>query len=144
MLTLNRKTVAQVADDGNNRPSSSSVAASQTNTPSQTSTTGINAATIAGMVIGAFTFGVVTFLVCLFWRRHRIAQPKSQGADLHPKGKGTSARMTQPVPWVARGDENIILIENPSPGLLKDEPLQTPATHSDYLSDAHSPDRQRQ
>lgn len=97
------------------------------------------------MVIGAFTFGVVTFLVCLFWHRHRIAQPKSQGADLHPKGKGTSARMTQPVPWVARGDENIILIENPiSPGLLKDEPLQTPATYSDHLSDAQSPDRQRQ
>jgi hypothetical protein len=122
-LTLNRKTVAQVPDDGSNRPSNSSVATSQTTTTPQANTTGINAGAIAGMVIGSFIFGVITFLVFLFWRRHRSAQAKSQGADLlHPKGKGASGRMTQPVPWAARGDENIILIENPSPGPQKDEP----------------------
>jgi len=120
MLTLNRKTVAQVPDDGNVRPPSSSAATSQTNAASQTNVTGISAAAVAGMIIGSFVFGIITFLACLFWRRHRIPQAKSQ----HPKGKGPSGRMTQPTPWVARGDENIIVIENPSPGLLKDGPLQ--------------------
>jgi len=128
-LTLNRKTVAQVPDDGNIRPSISSAATSQTTTTSQMNTTGINAAAIAGMVIGSFVFGVITFLVFLFWHRHRTAQAKSKGTDPpHPRGKGSLGRMAQPVPWAAHGDENIILIENPSPGPLKDEPLQTPPT----------------
>lgn len=121
ILTSNRKTVAQVPDDGNGPPPSSSAATSQTNAASQMNNTGINAAAVAGMIIGSFVFGIITFLACLFWRRHRIPQAKSQ----HPKGKGAPGLMTQPTPWVARGDENIIVIENASPGLLKDRPLQT-------------------
>lgn len=144
MPTSNRKTVAKVPDDGNNRQSSSSAAASQT-VPSQINNTGIKSAAVAGIVIGSFVFGVITFVAFLFLRRHRIAQAKSLkslDANPYPKGEGPSGRSTkQMIPWVARGDENVISIENPSPG-LQEEAYQTPPTPNDHSSNVHSQDKQ--
>jgi len=138
MLTSNRKTVAKVADDGNIQPSSSSAATSQMNSTSIS--TGINTAAVAGIVIGSFVFGILTFLVFLFWCHHRVAQDKSRGSNLYTRGKGSTGRMTQPMPWV---DENVVVIENPSPALQGDGSPQTPPTRSDH-SDTHSPEKQRQ
>lgn len=139
MLTLNRKTVAKVPDDGN-RTSSSSASASQTNVKFTASQTGVNAAAIAGISIGSFVIGVVTFLAFLFWRHYRIAQAKLHDANPHPKAEGSSGAVTQ----VTHNDESIIVIENPSPAPQKVEMHQTPLTRGDQASDSHIPDEQHQ
>lgn len=139
MLMLNRKTVAKVPDDGN-RSSSSSAAASQTNVKFAASQTGVNAAAIAGIAIGSFVIGVVTFLAFLFWRHYRTAQAELHDANPHPKAEGSSGVVTQ----VTHNDESIIVIENPSPGPQKVEMHQTPRARDDQASDSHIPDEQQE
>ena len=134
ILTLNRKTVAKVPNDGNTRSSSSSAAASQTNVNLVTSRTGVNAAAIAGIAIGSFVVGVITFVAFVFWRHYRLAHAKLQDAKPHPKAEGSLGGVTQ----VAHDDRSVIVIENPSPGPQKEGTYQTPLTRDDQASDAHT------
>jgi len=135
MLTSKRRTVDKSSDDGIIRPlSTASVATSQTNG------TGISSAAIAGIIIGAFAFGLLTmFISYMFWRRRRIAKANSQAADQYPKAEGPNeGGMNYPTPWDSQGDQNTAVIPSPSPMRQKDRQYQTPPARHDDSSDANA------
>lgn len=132
-LTSKRRVVEKASDDGITRPSSSPEAAT-----SQTNSSGISTAAIAGAVIGSFALGIlIMFISYMFWRRRRIAQANSLATEEFPKVEAyTEERMNDSMAWGTPGDENTAMIANPSVR-QKGRQYQTPPIRHDDSSDAY-------
>jgi len=130
VLTLNRRTVAKDSDEGITRPPAAAPATSETNS------TGISSASIAGVVIGSFAFGIlITFIAYLFWRRRHMAQAADPQLKVEESSVGG---MNYPMPWAAQNDGNSVTTSSPPPRRQKDgQYYQTPPMRYEDSGDAH-------